>query len=60
VAEQLVGLLRQNALVLIVLLVLVGAFLLLRTSGSQLASVGEFDALLAVGQPVVVEFYANT
>jgi hypothetical protein len=60
VAEQLVGLLRQNALVLIVLLVLVGAFLLLRTSGSQLASVGEFDALLAAGQPVVVEFYANT
>jgi hypothetical protein len=58
--EQIISLLRQNALFLLVLLGLVGAFLLLRTRGAQLESVDEFDALLATGQPVVVEFYSNT
>ena len=51
---------RENGLFLAVLLGLVAAFVLLRTKGTQLASVGELDALLAKGQPVVVEFFSNT
>ncbi len=58
--EQIVDLIRQNTLFVLVLLGLVGAFLFLRTRGTQLGSVDEFDALLATGQPVVVEFYSNT
>lgn len=60
VLEQLVELVRQNALFVLVLLGFVGAFLLLRTRGTRLESVDEFDALLGTGQPVVVEFYSNT
>jgi hypothetical protein len=52
-------LLRQNALLLIVLVGLVGAFLFLRTRGTPVESVDEFDALLASGQPVIIEFYSN-
>jgi hypothetical protein len=59
-SAKVVNLLRENALFLAVLVVLVGGFLLLRTRGSKLGSVDEFDALIAGGQPVVVEFYSNT
>jgi hypothetical protein len=58
-AQQLLELLRQNVLLLIVLVGLVGAFLLLRTRSTPVASVDEFDALLASGQPVIIEFYSN-
>jgi hypothetical protein len=58
--DQIVALVRQNALFLLVLLGLIAAFLLLRTRGTELESVEEFDALLGTGQPVVVEFYSNT
>jgi hypothetical protein len=58
--EQIVAFARQNALLLLVLLGLASAFVLLRTRGTQLESVDEFDALLGTGQPVVVEFYSNT
>jgi hypothetical protein len=54
------GLLRENALFLTVLVVLVGGFLFLRTRGSNLGSVDEFETLISGGQPVVVEFYSNT
>ena len=57
---KVLGLLRENALFLTVLVVLVGGFLLLRTRGSKLGSVEEFETLIADGQPVVVEFYSNT
>jgi hypothetical protein len=52
--------LRGNALFLGFLAVLVVGFLFLRTRGSNLGSVDEFDALVASGEPVVVEFYSNT
>jgi hypothetical protein len=54
------SLLRENALFLAVLLVLVGGFVFLRTRGTRLASIDEFDALISSGQPAVVEFYSNT
>ena len=52
--------LRENALFLGFLVVLVAGFLILRTRGSKLSSVDEFDALIGQGEPVVVEFYSNT
>jgi hypothetical protein len=58
--EQIISFVRENALFLIVLLGIISAFVLLRTKGTDLGSVDEFDALLANGQPVVVEFYSNT
>jgi hypothetical protein len=57
--QQLVNVLRQNTLLLIVLVGLAGAFLFLRTRSTPVASVDEFDALLASGQPVIIEFYSN-
>jgi hypothetical protein len=52
--------LRENALFLIVLLGLVLGFLFLRTKGTDLGSVEEFDRLVEGDQPVVVEFFSNT
>ncbi len=58
--EQLLTFVRENALFLGVLLVMVAGFLLLRTRGDDLASLDEFDSLISSGQPVVVELYSNT
>ena len=58
--QQILSFLRENALFLAVLLALVAGFVLLRTKGTQLASVDEFDSLVGTGQPVLVEFYSNT
>ena len=57
---KVLNLIRENALFLTILVVLVGGFLLLRTRESKLGSVDEFETLIAGGQPVVVEFYSNT
>lgn len=57
---KVVNLLRENALFLGFLAVLVVGFLVLRTRGSKFASLDEFDALIGDGQPVVIEFYSNT
>ena len=58
--EQIIGFVRENVLIITVLLGVVGAFVLLRTRGTELESVDALDDLLANGQPVVVEFYSNT
>ena len=58
--DQILNFLRENALFIVVLLVLIGGFVLLRTRGTELESLDEFDTLLSTGQPVVVEFYSNT
>ena len=57
---KVLGLLRENALFLTVLVVMLGGFLFLRTKGTKLGSVDEFETLISGGQPVVVEFYSNT
>ena len=59
-SEQITTFIRENALFLVVLLGLVGAFILFRTKGTELESVDELGAMLANGQPVVVEFFSNT
>ncbi|MFQ5610776.1 MAG: hypothetical protein ACE5H9_01435 [Anaerolineae bacterium] len=51
---------RANASLLIFLGVVVGAFLLLRTRATPLASIEDLSSMIGRGQPVVLEFYANT
>jgi hypothetical protein len=51
---------RENWLFLLVIGGLLGAFLFLQTSASDVGSVAEVDAILQDGQPTLVEFYSNT
>jgi len=53
-------LLRENWLVILVVVVMVGGYALLRTPGDDLASTAEFDAVVTDGTPTLVEFYSNT
>ncbi|MGC9359778.1 MAG: hypothetical protein ACP5G7_05290 [Anaerolineae bacterium] len=53
-------LLAENWISLIVLGALGLAFLLFRTSPSDLASLDELQGLIGAGQPVVIEVYSNT
>ena len=57
---QIMAFLRENALFMIVLVSIIAAFVLLRTKGTSMSSLDEFDALINADQPVVVEFYSNT
>jgi biotin transporter BioY len=57
--NQLLEFVRGNALFLGVLAVMAIGFLLLRTRGTRLSSMSEFDSLIAAGQPVLVEMYSN-
>lgn len=52
--------LRENWLVILVIVVMVGGYALLRTPGDDLASTAEFDAMVTDGTPTLVEFYSNT
>ncbi len=51
--------LTENWLFLLFLLAIVSAFVLLRTSPTQLASAAEFDQTINNGEPTIVEFYSN-
>ena len=53
-------LLAENWLTLLVLGALGAAFLLFRTSPSDLASLEQVDQLIGAGRPVVIEVYTNT
>jgi len=44
---------------LILLAAILAAFVLLRSSPTELGGVAEFDAILTDGRPAVVEFYSN-
>ncbi len=51
---------QQNRGFLALLGLLVVAFLVLHNRATKLASVDELEALVGNGQPIVIEFYANT
>lgn len=51
---------RENWLVMLVIGVMVGGYLFLRTPGDQLGSTADFDAQVTGGKPTLVEFYSNT
>jgi thiol-disulfide isomerase/thioredoxin len=50
----------ENWLTIVVVLVLAGAYVFLRTPGDAFASADEVKALLTDGQPTVIEFYSNS
>jgi hypothetical protein len=50
----------ENWLVILVIALMVGGYLYLRTPGDRLASTAEFDVLVTSGTPTLVEFYSNT
>jgi len=50
---------KANWLLLILLALMVGAFIFLRSKPSDVASVDELNGLLSAGQPTVIEFYTN-
>jgi hypothetical protein len=58
--ERLTRYLRENWLFLLLVGGIVGAFMFLRTTSSDVGSVAELDAMLQDGQPALVEFYSNT
>ncbi len=51
---------REDWSVFLMIGVMVGGYLLLRTPGDELASTTTFDTLVANGTPTLVEFYSNT
>ena len=55
-----VRILRENWLFLLVVGGILGGFLFLRTTASDVSSVAEVDAILQNGRPTFVEFYSNT
>lgn len=50
---------RENWITLLVIGALGIAWLMLRTPGTELTSVADFDARLRSGQPTLIEFYSN-
>ena len=60
VSVRLSRILRENWLFLLVVSLVVGVFLVLRTPASDIASSAELAGVLADGQPTLVEFYSNT
>ena len=51
---------RENWSVILLIAVMVGGYLFLRTPGDELASTAGFDARVTGGTPTLVEFYSNT
>ena len=57
--RQVSQLVRQNALLLVVLALIAGGYFLLRTSPSDIVSMEALEASLHGGQPTLIEFYSN-
>lgn len=53
-------LLQENWMTILVLALMIGGYVFLRTPGADLASASEFDTQASNGTPLVVEFYSNT
>ncbi|HEY72264.1 MAG TPA: hypothetical protein G4N99_03250 [Thermoflexia bacterium] len=51
---------QENWSVILIIAVMVGGYLFLRTPGDDLASTADFDAQVSGGAPTLVEFYSNT
>ncbi len=51
--------LKENWMLIAFLVVIVGAFVLLRSKPSDIQDVNELSAMLTDGQPAVLEFYSN-
>jgi len=58
-SSRLLVLLRENWLLIVIVLVIAGAFLFLRTTESDIASLDALDQQLAAGRPTLLEFFSN-
>jgi hypothetical protein len=52
--------LRENWMIILVLVLILGGYVFLRTPGDDLASTAAFEAISTDGTPLLVEFYSNT
>jgi len=52
--------LQENWLLILVVAVMIGGYGFLRTSGDDIASTAEFDALVSDGTPTLIQFFSNT
>ncbi len=57
--EKLMKILREDGLTIGILILVLGAWLILRTPGDQYQTVDDFLTELKQGQPTTVEFYSN-
>ncbi len=53
-------LLRENWILIVTFVLIIGGYAFLRTPGDDLASTAEFDAQATDGTPLIVAFYSNT
>jgi len=51
--------LTDNWLSLLIVVVIVAAFVILRTKPTELADAAAFDQAITAGHPTIVEFYSN-
>ena len=58
--DAVLSFLREHSFAAIVIVGLIAAFLILRTSPSDVSDLSELDDLLQDGQPTLLEFYSNT
>lgn len=56
---RLLALLRENLLLIAIVVVIAGAYLFLRTPESDIASIEALDQQLAAGRPTLLEFFSN-
>ena len=59
-SSRLFGLLRENLLLIAIVVVIAAAYLFLRTSESDIASLGALDEQLSAGRPTLLEFFSNS
>lgn len=58
--RTLLRLFRENAFYIVLFGIIAAAVIVLRTTPTAVASIGEFDSMLVAGRPTVIEFFSNT
>ena len=59
IRDRLLEFLKEDGLTVLIVLILVSAYALLRTSGDTFESVAAFQESFVSGNPTVIEFYSN-
>ena len=59
VSGRLLGVVRENLLLIVIVVAIAGAYLFLRTSESDIASLAALDEQLAAGRPTLLELFSN-